>query len=47
LLLEFSSNSSGFCLKKLGQWELEGPAVAGTLYAETDGTLFFGRLEFG
>jgi hypothetical protein len=39
LLLEVISNSSGLKLKKLGQWELEGPAVASSLYAEIDGKL--------
>jgi hypothetical protein len=40
LLLELISNSSGLQLKKHGQWELEGPAIATSLYAELDGELF-------
>lgn len=30
-------SSTGPHLKKLGQWELEGPAISSNLYAETDG----------
>jgi hypothetical protein len=39
LLLELRSNSSGLQLKKHGQWEHEGPAVATSLYAEIGGSL--------
>ena len=39
LLLELRSDSSCLQLKKHGQWELEGPAMATSLYDESDGFL--------
>jgi len=39
LLLELRSDSSGLQLKKRGQWELGGPAMATSLHEESDGSL--------